>query len=203
MKLTPLGIEGAWLAESPVWSDDRGFFREWFKADEVYAATGIEFPIQQANISQSKRGVIRGLHYSVALEGQAKWVTCVTGSLIDVIVDVRPNSSTYKNIEYINLTPQSGLSVLIGPGLAHGFETLEDGTSIAYLLTSKYSPEFEYAINPFDKDLSINWKVNKSDAVVSVKDLEAPSLEIAVDNNLLAIAKGIAWNQNDFINQND
>lgn len=117
MKLTPLGIEGAWVAHSDLWNDERGFFREWFKAEEVYEATGLNFSIQQANISQSHSGVIRGIHYSLAQEGQAKWITCVAGSLIDVVVDIRPNSPTFKKIEYIELTPENGVSVLVGPGL--------------------------------------------------------------------------------------
>jgi dTDP-4-dehydrorhamnose 3,5-epimerase len=200
MKLTPLGIEGAWLAESPIWSDDRGFFREWFKSETVKAETEFDFSIQQANISQSQKGVIRGLHYSVALAGQAKWITCVTGSLMDVIVDIRPNSPTYKKIEYINLTPTNGLSVFIGPGLSHGFETLEDSTSIAYLLTSNYSPDFEYGINPFDQDLSIKWRVSIEEAIASKKDLEAPSLQSVKDRNLLPTFRRIATSDNKFTN---
>ena len=101
MKLTPLDIDGVWLAESPVWSDNRGFFREWFKCEDVKAATGIDFSIQQANISQSQRGVIRGIHYSLAPQGQAKWITCVQGSILDVVVDIRPKSPTYKKYIYI------------------------------------------------------------------------------------------------------
>ena len=104
MKLTPLGIEGAWLAESPVWSDERGFFREWFKAEDILSATGIDFSIQQANISQSQHGVIRGIHYSLAPQGQAKWVTCVQGSILDVVVDIRPTSTTYK--QHVSSRPE-------------------------------------------------------------------------------------------------
>ena len=95
MKLTPLGIEGAWLAESPVWKDDRGLFREWFKAADVKSATGRDFDIEQANISLSSHGTLRGIHYSTAPRGQAKWITCVSGSIKDVVVDIRPHSSTF------------------------------------------------------------------------------------------------------------
>ena len=66
MELTPLGIEGAWLAESPVWSDDRGFFREWFKSEDIEKASGKKFLIEQANISLSSRGTVRGIHYSTS-----------------------------------------------------------------------------------------------------------------------------------------
>ena len=88
MEFEELGISGAWIAHSSVYNDDRGFFREWFKAADVLAATGVEFEIQQANISQSQRGVIRGIHYSLAPQGQAKWITCANGHVLDVIVDI-------------------------------------------------------------------------------------------------------------------
>ena len=96
MKLTPLGIEGVWLAESPIWSDDRGFFREWFKSEDIRNETGRDFGIEQANISLSSRGTLRGIHYSVAPRGQAKWITCVVGSIKDVIVDIRPDSKSLR-----------------------------------------------------------------------------------------------------------
>ena len=95
MELTPLGIEGAWLAESPVWSDDRGFFREWFKSESIKQVVGRDFKVEQANISSSTKGTLRGIHYSLATKGQAKWVTCVSGLIKDVIVDIRPNSKTF------------------------------------------------------------------------------------------------------------
>jgi len=180
MELTPLGIEGAWLAESPVWRDDRGFFREWFKREEIFSKTGIDFSAQQANISVSNKGVIRGIHYSLAPEGQAKWITCVTGSIIDVIVDIRPNSPTYKKVEYINLKGNESRSLLIGEGLGHGFIALEDGTSLSYLLSSPYLPEAEFEIVPTDETLKVNW-LRELDGefgiVLSLKDAQAPTLE--------------------------
>lgn len=179
MKFTPLGIEGAWLAESPIWSDERGFFRQWFKSEDVLASTGIDFETQQANISQSQRGVIRGIHYSLAPQGQAKWITCVQGSLLDVVVDIRPNSSTYKKYVVVDLKGNEGRAILIGAGLGHGFLALEDNTIISYLLSSTYSPEFEFEIKPTDADLNINWHlelIGDVGVVVSPKDAQAPTL---------------------------
>ena len=121
MKLTPLRIEGAWVAESEVWNDDRGLFREWFKNSEILGTTGIDFSAKQANFSISQKGVIRGIHYSLTPHEQAKWVTCVSGAIIDVIVDIRPKSPTFKDVEYVELKPGDGKSVLIGHGLGHGF----------------------------------------------------------------------------------
>ena len=176
MKLTPLGIEGTWLAESPLWSDERGFFREWFKSEDVLAATGINFSIQQANISQSQRGVIRGIHYSLAPEGQAKWVTCVNGSIRDVIVDIRPSSPTFGKSVFVELNGLDGRAVLIGPGLGHGFASLADSSTIAYLLSSPYSPTEEFEINPLDPDLGIDWGVDSPEVSLSEKDKMALSL---------------------------
>ena len=176
MKLTSLGIDGAWVAESPVWSDERGFFREWFKSEDVLAATGINFSIKQANISQSQRGVIRGIHYSLAPEGQAKWVTCVNGGIRDVIVDIRPSSPTFGKSVFVELNGLDGRAVLIGPGLGHGFGSLADSSTIAYLLSSPYSPTEEFEINPLDEKIGINWGITPSELKISHKDKNAPTL---------------------------
>jgi len=121
MELIPMGIEGVWLAESPVWSDDRGFFREWFKSVDVKNVTGHDFGIEQANISLSSRGTLRGIHYSIAPRGQAKWITCVSGSIKDVIVDIRPDSQTFGKWIEVELSGDSGKAVFISEGLGHGF----------------------------------------------------------------------------------
>jgi dTDP-4-dehydrorhamnose 3,5-epimerase len=177
MKLIPLGIEGAWLAESPILNDDRGHFREWFKLADVRAATGIDFSVQQANISQSNRGVIRGIHYSLAPMGQAKWVTCAEGSIQDVIVDLRPTSKTFSKYISIKLDSQKGLSVLLSPGLGHGFLSLEDRTTVSYLLSTEYVPSLEFGVNPFDEELQIDWELDGFEAKLSLKDERSPNLE--------------------------
>ena len=176
MELKPLGIEGAWLAESPVWSDERGFFREWFKSGDIKAATGIDFSIQQANISQSQRGVIRGIHYSLAPQGQAKWITCINGSIRDVIVDIRPSSPTFGKSIHCDLDAQDGKAILIGAGLGHGFASLAASSTIAYLLSSPYSPADEFEINPLDSVLGIDWGIDLAEVSLSEKDKKAPTL---------------------------
>jgi dTDP-4-dehydrorhamnose 3,5-epimerase len=176
MKFIPLGIEGAWLAESHVWDDERGFFREWFKSEDLFAATGINFTIQQANISQSQHGVIRGIHYSLAPQGQAKWVTCINGSIRDVIVDIRPGSPTFRKSVLVDLVATDGRAVLIGAGLGHGFASLAPLSTIAYLLSSPYSAPDEFEINSLDPELDIDWGLNLSGVMMSKKDGNAPSL---------------------------
>ena len=176
MEFTPLRIKGAWLARSPVWSDDRGFFREWFKSAEVLAATGIDFGVQQANISSSARGVVRGIHYSLAKVGQAKWATCVSGAIRDVIVDIRPGSATYGEYEVVDLNGDSGNAVLIGAGLGHGFVSLANASIVAYLVSSPFSPTEEFEINPLDPAIGIEWGLPFGELLLSPKDQAAPSL---------------------------
>jgi dTDP-4-dehydrorhamnose 3,5-epimerase len=176
MELTPLGIEGVWLAEAPVWSDDRGIFREWFKSVDVKNATGRDFGIEQANISISSRGTLRGIHYSIAPRGQAKWITCVSGSIKDVIVDIRPDSKSFGRWTEVELKGDSGKAVLISEALGHGFLALEDNTAVVYLVSTPFSPTDEFEINPLDKKIAINWGMETSDLKISDKDLRAPTL---------------------------
>jgi dTDP-4-dehydrorhamnose 3,5-epimerase len=177
MELTPLGIEGVWLAESSVWSDERGFFREWFKTEDINKATGRNFNVEQANISSSTKGTLRGIHYSLAAKGQAKWVTCVSGLIKDVIVDIRPTSKTYGKWVEIELSGTSGNAVLIGEGLGHGFVSFADVSMVAYLVSSPFSPSEEFEINPLDQAIGINWGLPLSELKISDKDKNAPTLE--------------------------
>ena len=186
MEVIPLGIEGAWLAESPVWNDDRGFFREWFKREEILSKTGIDFSIQQANISMSNKGTTRGIHYSLAPEGQAKWVTCVSGLIKDVIVDIRPNSKTFGKWIEVVLGGTSGNAVLISEGLGHGFIALAEASTVAYLVSSPFSPVEEFEINPLDPAVGINWGLPLSELKISNKDQNAPSLHERLQEGKLA-----------------
>ena len=176
MKLTPLGIEGAWLAESPVWSDDRGFFREWFKSEDLKAVTGRDFGIEQANISLSSADTLRGIHYSIAERGQAKWITCVSGSIKDVIVDLRPDSTSFGHWIEVALSGDSGKAVFISEGLGHAFLALKDNSMVAYLVSTPFSSKDEFEINPLDEKIGINWGVSLRDLKISDKDKNAPTL---------------------------
>lgn len=176
MEFKSLGIDGAWLAESPIWSDDRGFFREWFKLSEISQQTGSDFSVAQANISSSARGILRGIHYSLAVDGQSKWVTCVSGSIRDVIIDIRPSSPTFRQWVAVDLSGDSGRSVFIREGLGHAFVSLEDGSTVSYLISSPFSPAEEFEINPFDSEIGIEWGLPLANLRMSKKDASAPSL---------------------------
>ena len=168
MKVTPLAISGSWLIESPVFPDDRGIFREWFKL-EVLKENGIPaFEVRQANTSISKKGVIRGIHYSPAINGQSKLVTCTSGSVLDVIVDLRPESITYGDHLEVELSESLGKCVYISSGLGHGFQALENNSVVTYLLDKEYSPNNEFGINPVDLNLNIKWPL--LDFHISEKD---------------------------------
>jgi len=172
----PLSIEGTWLATSPILNDDRGNFREWFKSAELQKATGINFNVEQANVSLSSAGTLRGIHYSIAPRGQAKWITCIYGSIRDVIVDIRPDSQTFGQWIAVELKGDSGEAILISEGLGHGFLALEDNTAVAYLVSSPFSPTDEFEINPLDESIGINWGMDLGALKISEKDKIAPTL---------------------------
>lgn len=178
MELKPLGIEGAWLAVSPVWIDERGFFREWFKLQDISRVTGRDFSVAQANISSSSRGVVRGIHYSLAEGGQAKWVTCVSGKILDVVVDIRQSSPTFGRWISIELSYADGKAIYLEEGLGHGFASLEDKSTVAYLVSTPFDKENEFAINPLDSDLKIDWGFQKDEINLSKNDQFAPALAV-------------------------
>ncbi len=179
-----LSIPGLFVLETPVHADERGLFREWFRVDEL-AAAGVTFSVAQANLSRSARNVVRGLHYSLASDGQAKVVTCVQGELDDVVVDIRLGSPTFGHVEIIELDEKAGVAVVVPPGVAHGFVVTTETATLAYLLSSRYEPASEFEINPFDADIAVPWRLS-GPAVMSAKDAGAPSLAARRDNDQLA-----------------
>lgn len=179
MEIKPLGINGAWLATSLLHFDERGSFREWFKQCDINEITGRNFSVEQANISISRKGVLRGIHYSLAQEGQAKWITCASGRVIDLIVDIRPNSPTFLKYELIDLQASDGKAVYIGAGLGHGFLSIKEDSAVTYLLDSPFSPVDEFTINPLDPELRIEFPLNLlngTSLILSAKDSCAPNL---------------------------
>jgi dTDP-4-dehydrorhamnose 3,5-epimerase len=174
VKLIELSIPGLYVLESPVWADDRGSFREWFK-DEDFRDAGVDFSVQQANLSISKRNVVRGLHYSLAPQGQAKVVTCAHGELDDVIVDIRVGSPTFGRYEIVHLAAGEERSVYVPVGVAHGFCVTSEVGALTYLLSSPFNAALELEIDPFDAEINVPWSLS-GEAVVSPKDANAPSL---------------------------
>jgi dTDP-4-dehydrorhamnose 3,5-epimerase len=174
MNFEKMGIEGAWITYSQPYEDERGSFKEWFRSDKGLRETKFDFEVKQSNVSISKKGVIRGIHYSLHPAGQWKWITCVSGSVFDVVVDIRPGSPTFKSIKKVNLTEYNGLGVLIQGALGHAFQAQTENAIVAYNLNSVYAPEYEYEINPLDEELGVDWPISES--IISSKDFSAPSL---------------------------
>jgi dTDP-4-dehydrorhamnose 3,5-epimerase len=175
--------------ESPVHADERGFAREWF-TETAMADRRVAFHVQQANLSYSVRNTIRGLHYSLAPQGQAKIVTCANGTFDDALVDVRVGSPTFGWAEIVTLREGDGRSVYLPQGVAHGFCVTSETATIVYLLSSVYQPDQEYGVDPRDPALAVPWDLNGK-PVLSAKDAEAPSLAVRLEQGLLPTYFGV------------
>ncbi|WP_099298315.1 dTDP-4-dehydrorhamnose 3,5-epimerase [Corynebacterium dentalis] len=179
--ITPLPIKEAWLYTPRVFGDDRGSFHEWFRTEQFTEYLGYPFDVAQANLSRSQENVVRGIHLAEVPPGQAKFVTCVAGSVRDVLVDVRKGSPTYGKHVVIELNAENNAGVFVPLGVGHGFTATSDEATVSYLVTEAYNPEREFEINPFDATLAIDWGIAQDQAVLSEKDAAAPELSAVTD----------------------
>jgi dTDP-4-dehydrorhamnose 3,5-epimerase len=178
MTVRELAIPGAWQVSHETHPDDRGEFYEWFTQREFAIFTGHAFNLAQANCSVSAAGVLRGLHFAQLPPSQAKFVTCVRGSVFDVIVDIRVGSPTYGRWVASRLDDRERRSVYISEGLAHGFLALEDDSMVVYLCSTPYNPEREHTIQAMDPQLAIDWPIiGGAPPRMSERDVQAPTLE--------------------------
>ena len=182
--MDPLSIEGAWMFTPCVHTDDRGSFLEWFRAGELAGVLGYQPDIAQANCSVSRRGVLRGVHFADVPPGQAKYVSCVSGAILDVIVDLRVGSPGYGRWEAVRLDEQSRRAVFLSEGLGHAFMALTERATALYLCSTPYAPSREHGVHPLDPGLGISWPRDVQ-PVLSEKDAAAPSLEEARAARLL------------------
>ena len=170
MKFTVTPLAGAWLVEPEPRRDDRGFFARAWCRDE-FAAHGLAADFVQCNISFSRdRGTLRGLHYQAAPHGEAKLVTCIRGRVFDAIVDLRPNSPSYRKWFGAELTEENRLMIYVPEGCAHGYLTLEDASEVMYPVTAAYHPASERGLRWNDAAIGIAWPMEP--LVVSPKDRE-------------------------------
>lgn len=183
MKISPLTIEGAWEITPRQHGDPRGLFMEWYRFDHLSEAVGHPLRLAQANLSVSQRGVVRGIHFADVPPSQAKYVTCVRGAALDVIVDIRVGSPTFGRWEGVRLDDADRRAVYLSEGLGHGFCALTDDATLAYLCSETYAPEREHGIHPLDPDLAIDWPTDTP--LLSAKDEAAPTLEQARTDGLL------------------
>ncbi|MEG8945924.1 dTDP-4-dehydrorhamnose 3,5-epimerase [Rosettibacter firmus] len=163
-------IDGLLIIKPDVYFDERGFFFESFNQKRYFEA-GIDFNFVQDNISKSKKGTIRGLHYQVGDFAQGKLCYVIAGKVLDVAVDIRFGSPTFGKYFSCELSEENKIQLWIPPGFAHGFSVLSDDTIFYYKCTALYSKEHERSILFNDEHLNIDWKVENP--IVSKKDLAA------------------------------
>ncbi len=174
MQTRPLEISGAVEFTPRQHGDKRGLLLEWFRADALATAIGHPLQLAQANLSVSTRGVVRGIHYAAVPPGQAKYVTCISGRVLDVVVDLRVGSATFGHWDSVVLDDSNRRAVYLAEGLGHGFCALTDHAAVTYLCSQPYTPEREHAVNAFDIGIGIDW--GTAEVTISDRDAAAPSL---------------------------
>lgn len=180
MNITETDLPGVRLIEPDVYRDDRGSFMETWNARE-YGFVGLNFSFVQDNLSRSKEGVLRGLHFQNP-RPQAKLISVLVGEVYDVIVDVRPDSDTFGEWEGTTLSANDGRQLYVPEGYAHGFVVTEGVALFHYKCTDFYHPETDRSIRWDDPALDIDWPVD--DPILSEKDANAPVLDDLPDEVL-------------------
>ncbi|RKN20035.1 dTDP-4-dehydrorhamnose 3,5-epimerase [Micromonospora musae] len=183
MKIRELSIEGAWEITPQQHGDPRGLFMEWYRFDRLAAAVGHPLRLAQGNLSVSARGVVRGIHFADVPPGQAKYVSCVRGAVVDVVVDLRLGSPSFGRWEAVRLDDVDRRAVYLGEGLGHGFCALTDDATLSYVCSTTYNPTAEHAVHPLDPQLAIDWPVETP--LLSARDSVAPTLAQARESGLL------------------
>lgn len=174
MKFSPLSIEGAFLIEAERHHDERGYFARTYCVDE-FRQHGLDPAVVQCSVSHNeRRGTLRGLHYQEEPHGEAKTISCVSGAAFDVMVDLRPGSRTYGKWEGVELRAGDGRAVHLPRGLAHGFLTLEEQTTLFYQISALYVASAARGVRWNDPTLAIRWPFAPS--VLSARDAELPLL---------------------------
>lgn len=178
--MEPLSIGGAWVFTPRVFADPRGSFAEAFRAADLPQ----RFDLAQVNCSVSARGVVRGVHFADVPPSQAKYVMCVSGSVLDVVVDLRVGSPTFGRWEAVTLDDAERRAMLVAEGLGHAFMALSEQATVIYLCSQPYNPGREHGVHPLDPALGIAWPEG-IEPLLSEKDAEAPTLKEALDGGLL------------------
>jgi dTDP-4-dehydrorhamnose 3,5-epimerase len=164
--------------------DDRGVFLEFFKTGALSEAIGHPLVLAQANCSVSSRGTLRGIHFAQLPPGQAKYVTCVAGAGLDVVVDLRVGSPTYGEWDAVVLDETDRRAVYVAEGLGHVFLALSDNATLVYLCSDVFKPAREHGVHPLDPAIGIDWPRDVS-PLFSFKDAGAPTLAEAQTQGLL------------------
>jgi dTDP-4-dehydrorhamnose 3,5-epimerase len=172
-------LEGCYIIEPKIINDDRGYFMESFNENTFQKGIGQTIHFVQDNQSFSSKGVLRGLHYQVGEHSQAKLVRVLSGKVLDVAVDIRPNSKTFGEHVSVLLTADNQTQFFVPRGFAHGFLVLSDTATFFYKCDNFYNKESEGGIIYNDKTLNIDWGFSESQLIISEKDKVQPTLKLA------------------------
>lgn len=185
MKARELGVAGAYEFTPPVFGDDRGVFVSTFLASEFREAVGRElFPVRQCSFNVSRRGVVRGVHYTTTPPGMAKLVTCPHGTVLDVVVDLRVGSPTFGRWDSVLLEREQPRAVYLPMGVGHMFVSLSDDSVVSYTLSTEYVAANEHSITIFDPDLGLPVP-DDIEPVLSPRDSAAGTLAQAIEAGTL------------------
>ncbi|GIG92121.1 dTDP-4-dehydrorhamnose 3,5-epimerase family protein [Plantactinospora endophytica] len=184
MKIIPGELPGMFRLQPEHLEDRRGRFFEAWRSDELAEAAGRRFEVRQVNFSISRRNTLRGIHGTLTPPGQAKLVTCVRGTVLDVVVDMRIGSPTYGRYATTVQDAESGLAVYMAEGLGHAFLALTDDVCMNYLCSTEYVPGTMVDVQALDPEIGIPWNLT-APPVMSDKDAAAPTLAEAAAAGLL------------------
>ncbi len=162
-------IQGVWVIEPKVFTDERGYFMESYKQNEFEKHVG-KVNFIQDNESKSGRGVLRGLHYQTGDSAQAKLVRVIEGSVLDVAVDIRKSSPTFGQYVAVELTADNKKQLFVPRGFAHGFVVLSEKAIFTYKVDNVYAPQDEASIIWNDPSINIDWAISESELLLSPKD---------------------------------
>ncbi|GAA4233991.1 dTDP-4-dehydrorhamnose 3,5-epimerase [Postechiella marina] len=177
MKVEEISLKGCFLISPSIFEDERGVFFESFNLGVFKKKTGISKPFVQDNISKSKKGVLRGLHFQKGIHAQSKLISVLKGSVLDVCVDLRVESATYGEHFSVVLDDVNCKQLYIPGGFAHGFLTLEENTLFSYKCDNFYNKEAESGIIFNDDTLNINWNFPEENLIISDKDRLLPTFK--------------------------
>lgn len=185
MQIRELSVPDAFEITPVQRADDRGVFLEWYRYDELEDAVGHSLILRQGNTSVSKRGVVRGIHFADIPIGQAKYVTAVHGAVLDFVVDLRVGSPTFGRWDSVQLDTVDRRAVYLAEGLGHAFVALADDATVSYLVSDTYNPDREHGVTPLDPQIGLVFPDDIGELLLSPKDLEAPTLEQALERGVL------------------
>ncbi|MEP7036554.1 MAG: dTDP-4-dehydrorhamnose 3,5-epimerase [Actinomycetota bacterium] len=186
MEIRALKIGGSFEITPRQIPDDRGLFLESFRSDRLAEAVGHRMDIVQTNVSVSSRGTVRGVHFADVPPSQAKYVTALSGSFIDFVIDIRVGSPTFGQWDSTLLDTRDRRAIYLAQGLGHAICSLQDDSTVMYLCSDSYNPEREHTINPLDLALALALPPGLT-PVLSARDAAAPSLSEAATQGLLPL----------------